>query len=161
MKSICIIISCILVVVIAGFFILQANSFAIMLWHENLDSYEIIASFQDMDTEHRICLSRNERGQPVMYQASKNPLGFLHIFHIGKSLDPDVSNHRNFIWLTDTKEAALGSTVHEAYYGFGESPQVNCPDSVSVEKRTFEDVYVILLSADSTDVLAQVELIDP
>ncbi len=161
MKKAFIILCCILAVVIAGFFILQANSFAIMLWQEDLEGYEIIASFQEMDTDHRVCLSRNESGQPVMFQASKNDFGFWKVFHMGNALDPALSGGRNFIWLTDGNEAVLGSTVHEAYYGFGDAPQVNCPASVSVERLTFDGVYVILLVADDADTLSQVELIDP
>lgn len=161
MKKIYIITACVLAVVIAGFFILQANSFAIMLWQEELAGYEIIDAFHDLDTDHRVCLSRNEKGQPVMFQASKNSLGFWRVFHMGNAPDPDLPSQRNFIWMTDGEEAALGSTVHEAYYGFGDAPQVKCPDSVSVEQFTFDGVYVILLVADDSDALAQVELIEP
>lgn len=151
MKKLSIVFICVAALLIVGFFVLQANSFTLMLWQEGLEACEIIDSFQDLDTAHRVCLSRNEHGQPVMFQAYKNDWGFWRVFHMGAALDPAVSDQRNFIWFTNRTDGTPGHTVREAYYGLGTPPLLTYPDSVSVKQYTYDAVYVICLTADSTE----------
>ena len=158
MKKWYILIACILAIVLAVFFVLQVNSFSLMQWAEGLEKVKIVDAFHDLDTDHRICIAYNKKGQPVMFQTGKNALGFWCIERMGADIDPSQANYHNFIWFTDKDSGELGSMAHEAIYGYGDAPNVTCPQSVKVEQLAFGELYVICLTASNPDVLGQVSI---